>query len=285
MARDEANKDQDWTQGSSSLVNVRSTVGIVFQQQWWMRRLSTPSKMPATASTGTIWTTEANELAGTSTHNVKLLWVTKFHLKYVTYTLPCDIWVLQITNKLSLISQCALIDFSKAFDTVDHVILARKLFCLETPVFIIQWIMSFLIDRNQATKLGFHLSSTLPINRSIIKTMFWYRTNSLYNVCSWPQATWYFELPHKIRWWRYSVLELGCLLLQMTGRLSIWPLNKSESWAWYFVKNSTSHCWLSPNYSAIPWLFQVFAVRGQPIFSCLLTDLTLIVPLKQHSNY
>ena len=59
--------------------------------------------------------------------------------------------------------RCVLIDFSKAFDTVDHVILARKLFCLETPVFIIQWIMSFLTDRNQATKLGFHLSSALPI--------------------------------------------------------------------------------------------------------------------------
>jgi len=30
--------------------------------------------------------------------------------------------------------RCVLIDFSKAFDTVDHVILARKLFHLETPV-------------------------------------------------------------------------------------------------------------------------------------------------------
>jgi len=29
--------------------------------------------------------------------------------------------------------------------------------------------MSFLTDRNQATKLGFHLSSKLPINRSIIQ--------------------------------------------------------------------------------------------------------------------
>jgi len=65
--------------------------------------------------------------------------------------------------------RCVLIDFSKAFDTVDHVILDRKLFYLETPVFIIQWIMSFLTDCNQATKLGFHLSPTLPINRSIIQ--------------------------------------------------------------------------------------------------------------------
>jgi len=44
--------------------------------------------------------------------------------------------------------RCVLIDFSKAFDTVDHTILARKLFRLETPVFIIQWIMSFLTNRH-----------------------------------------------------------------------------------------------------------------------------------------
>jgi len=29
--------------------------------------------------------------------------------------------------------------------------------------------MSFLTNRSQATKLGFHLSSTLPINRSIVQ--------------------------------------------------------------------------------------------------------------------
>ena len=47
---------------------------------------------------------------------------------------------------------------SKAFVNVDDIILARKLFCVETPTFVIQWIMSFLTNRNQATKLGFHLS-------------------------------------------------------------------------------------------------------------------------------
>jgi len=65
--------------------------------------------------------------------------------------------------------RCVLIDFSKAFDTVDHAILVRKLFSLKVPVFIIQWIMSFLTNRTQATRLGFHLSSHLPINRSIVQ--------------------------------------------------------------------------------------------------------------------
>ena len=65
--------------------------------------------------------------------------------------------------------RCVLIDFSKAFDTVDHAILSRKLFSLNVPVFIIQWIMSFLTNRTQATRLGFHLSAHLPINRSIVQ--------------------------------------------------------------------------------------------------------------------
>ena len=50
-----------------------------------------------------------------------------------------------------------------------HVILARKLYRLQVQVFIIQWIMSFLSDRTQATKLGFHLSTQLSINRSIVQ--------------------------------------------------------------------------------------------------------------------
>ena len=62
--------------------------------------------------------------------------------------------------------QCTVLtDFTKAFDMVDHVILARKLYRLQVPVFIIQWIMSFLSDRTQATRLGFHLSTQLSINR------------------------------------------------------------------------------------------------------------------------
>jgi len=54
--------------------------------------------------------------------------------------------------------RCVLIDFSKAFDMVDHVILARKLFHLQVPVFIIQWIMSFLTNRALRTKLCFQVS-------------------------------------------------------------------------------------------------------------------------------
>jgi len=40
--------------------------------------------------------------------------------------------------------RCLMIDFSKAFDTVDHVVLMSKLVQLELPSFVINWICSFL---------------------------------------------------------------------------------------------------------------------------------------------
>ena len=61
-----------------------------------------------------------------------------------------------------------LIDFSKASDIVDHAILARKLLSLQVPGFIIQWIISFLTDHTQSTKLGLSLSTQLFINQSIV---------------------------------------------------------------------------------------------------------------------
>jgi len=51
---------------------------------------------------------------------------------------------------------------------IDHAILARKLFSLQVPGFIIHWIISFLTDRTQATKLGLSLSTLLSINRSVV---------------------------------------------------------------------------------------------------------------------
>jgi len=65
--------------------------------------------------------------------------------------------------------RCVLIDFSKAFDMVDHPIFARKLLALQVPLFLIQWIMSLLTNRMQATRVDFCLSSCLPINRSIVQ--------------------------------------------------------------------------------------------------------------------
>ena len=45
-----------------------------------------------------------------------------------------------------------IVDFTKAFDTVDHVILLHKLSQLSLPGFVINWICSFLFGRGQQCK-------------------------------------------------------------------------------------------------------------------------------------
>ena len=65
--------------------------------------------------------------------------------------------------------RCLLIDFSKAFDVVDHGILAAKLAKLNMPPVLLSWIFSFLTGRTQQVKDRFQLSSTKPINRGIVQ--------------------------------------------------------------------------------------------------------------------
>jgi len=48
--------------------------------------------------------------------------------------------------------RCLLIDFSKAFDVVDHGILVSKLFRLNIPPCIFHWISCFLTGRTQQVK-------------------------------------------------------------------------------------------------------------------------------------
>ena len=50
--------------------------------------------------------------------------------------------------------RCLMIDFSKAFDTVDHVILILKLIKIGVPDFIVNWIWSFLTGRSQQCKVN-----------------------------------------------------------------------------------------------------------------------------------
>ena len=62
-----------------------------------------------------------------------------------------------------------LIDFSKAFDTTDHNILVGKLCQLDLPHFVFKWIVGFLRDRLQCTKLRLRVSEFLPITRSVVQ--------------------------------------------------------------------------------------------------------------------
>ena len=65
--------------------------------------------------------------------------------------------------------RCLLLDFSKAFDTVDHLLLLQKLCSYQLPGNILSWIASFLTDRSQCTKINGILSALEYINRSVVQ--------------------------------------------------------------------------------------------------------------------
>jgi hypothetical protein len=62
-----------------------------------------------------------------------------------------------------------LVDFSKAFDTVDYAIVLRKANVLMVCPSVKNWIISFLNNRVQITKLFDTCSLMLEINRSIVQ--------------------------------------------------------------------------------------------------------------------
>ena len=61
------------------------------------------------------------------------------------------------------------LDFAKAFDTVRHSVLARKLSNLEIPDCIYNWLVDFLQDRSHCTRIARRQSTFAPINASVIQ--------------------------------------------------------------------------------------------------------------------
>ena len=62
-----------------------------------------------------------------------------------------------------------MIDFTKAFDTVDHVILLHSLSQLSLPGIVINWICSFLFDRGKQCEINGLLSDVVDIGLSIVQ--------------------------------------------------------------------------------------------------------------------
>ena len=65
--------------------------------------------------------------------------------------------------------RCVLIDYSKAFDVVNHEILLNELSTLGLHDSIFKWIANFLTGRTQAVKIGAFISAFLMITRSIVQ--------------------------------------------------------------------------------------------------------------------
>ena len=58
-------------------------------------------------------------------------------------------------------------DFSKAFDLVNHDILITKLKCYNFDPISIQWFESYLNDRTQSVKIGAYTSESLPVTAGV----------------------------------------------------------------------------------------------------------------------
>ena len=71
-------------------------------------------------------------------------------------------WLQAVETPKAIIRAC-LIDFSKAFDRIDHNILIRKLQLLNMPPILLNWCAAFLRNRQQRVKIGQDKSNWLPI--------------------------------------------------------------------------------------------------------------------------
>ena len=75
-------------------------------------------------------------------------------------------WLVSIDQPGKFLRVCFL-DFSKAFDHIDHTILVKKLIHFGIRGFIITWICSFLSDRRQAVKVKDAISQWLPVHAGV----------------------------------------------------------------------------------------------------------------------
>ena len=60
-----------------------------------------------------------------------------------------------------------LLDFSKAFDRINHKILVNKMLLLDIDKSLINWVVDFLTNRKQRVKIGSVLSDWLLVNGGV----------------------------------------------------------------------------------------------------------------------
>jgi len=63
----------------------------------------------------------------------------------------------------SQVARVTFVDFSKAFDHVDHTVVINNLNALAIPGSVIKWFASFLTNRQQRVKIASNLSSWLNL--------------------------------------------------------------------------------------------------------------------------
>ena len=117
---------------------------------------------------------------------VERLVVPDFLLPYVPYCATTDQYAYKVTSNTTCAViditrtigklledhryvRCIMLDFTKGFDTVDHLKLLQKLEQYHLPNNILSWIVSFLYERRQTTEISGISSAVVQINRSILQ--------------------------------------------------------------------------------------------------------------------
>ena len=72
-----------------------------------------------------------------------------------------DMWLKALDQ--SQLARVVFVDFSKAFDRVDHAVVINNLIELAIPGSVVKWFASFLTNRQQRVKLANNLSSWLTL--------------------------------------------------------------------------------------------------------------------------
>ena len=87
------------------------------------------------------------------------------HSTETLYILMCDSLLDAMDNKK--LSALILLDLSKAFDSINHAILLRKLRCVGASDKTVKWFQSYLSGRTQRVRIGSSVSKALPITHGI----------------------------------------------------------------------------------------------------------------------
>ena len=94
-------------------------------------------------------------------------------------------------------------DFSKAFDTVSHHCLLRKMHAHGINTNLLSWVSSFLKDRNQKVRVNDSYSQSCPED-SGITTEEYFRSSILYYFYNWPtRSCW--KLLQNFHWWHQNI--------------------------------------------------------------------------------
>ena len=73
-------------------------------------------------------------------------------------------FILSSLEKRSHHARALLLDYSKAFDSVNHHILLQKLHEAGSPAILTRWVAAFLLNRKQRVRIGDQYSSLLTLN-------------------------------------------------------------------------------------------------------------------------